>query len=313
MKLYYIIGCFSLLLFANSCENHKAAYEAELLRQQLLQDSLSVLEEEERLIKGDYAETMETLSTIEEALRDIAANNKEIDLLIQKKNLSPEGEEQQQLIIAQLDALQASNKSSYQEAERLHQKIKAYKVENQQIKKMIANLETKLLQKEAELDEMRTTIGEMRNSLNSLEKEVSITTTKLAYTYINLKLRTNDLEETNKELSSTIKELQKKNKFIAEDAVGHFVCASRKVLRENNIINLLSMKRLTPKYRAAVQEIGQPLSIMDETQIDCGNGDIIYLLPERVEGSYKIEGSKLKILDKKMFWTTSKAVVLVKK
>ena len=105
----------------------------------LLNDSLQIVEDEERLIKGEYAEAMETLSAIEDSLRSIAARNKAMDKLIRQKGLTSDAE-QQQLIMVQLEALQNANKASYQEANQLRSKANAYKVENQQIKNMIANL-----------------------------------------------------------------------------------------------------------------------------------------------------------------------------
>ena len=153
----------------------------------------------------------------------------------------------------------------------------------------------------------------MQEVLAQLETEVSMTESKLADTYADLKVQTDNLAISNKELEVTIKELTQKNDFIAEDAVGYIACGSRKILRQRRIITFLSMKRLTFDYQDKVKEVGTPISIFENDEMDCGEGDIIYLLPERDTSSYQLNGSKLKVLDKKMFWTTSKAVVLVKK
>jgi chromosome segregation ATPase len=312
MKIIYILFPFALLsLITISCDSHQAEYEEEVLRQKLLQDSVASLEEEERLIKGEYAETMETITAINEALLEIGKRNKEMAALMLRKDLE-EGD-MQASIIAQIDALKKANSNTYGQAKRLQNKAKAYKVENQQIKTMIESLEVKFAAKEKELDSLQVDISKLKTSLNELQQEVDSTDSELANTYAELKVQSAFLAEQNKKLETTIADLEEKNKFIEDDATAFIVCGNRRELRQNKIITLLSMKRLTPIYNSQVRELGTQFSIYDRDKIGCGEGDIIYLLPERDPNSYLIEGSNVKILDRKTFWNTSKSLVLIKK
>ncbi len=308
----YILFSFLLIGGMTSCENFQAQYEEEQKRQQLMNEMLVQLEEEERIMKGEYAETLELISEIEDSLQSIASRNKKMDELIRQKNLTDD-DEQQQRIIAQLNALQKANEQTSLAANQMRSKAKAYKVENLQIKNMIAGLEQKFIEKEAELGELQTTIGNLKSSLQNIENEISSTESSLADAYADLKVKTDNLEATNTKLQTTIDDLNAKNQFIEDDANAYVTCGTPKVLRENKIITLLSMKRLTKDYQKQVKELGSQVSIFDNNEVECGDGEIVYILPERDPNSYQIEGNKIIILDKKMFWTTSKALVVVKK
>jgi len=303
---------FCLLLSCLACENYKDQYEEEQKRRELLLESLANLEEEERIMKGEYAQTMETISEIDDLLQSIAKRNKTMDELVRKRQLTDDADQQQRIML-QLETLQKANQSSMKEANRLRSKARAYKVENQQIKKMVAKLEHKFEEKEAELTKLRTTIGNMQSSLAEMETQLTMTESELSEAYSDLKVKNSQLTVANKKLESTIEDLKAKNAFIEKDAKAYVVCGTRKELRQNKIIRLLNMKRLTKDYQEKVKEVGAEVSIYDNNEIDCKGDDIIYMLPDRDPNSYTLEGSKLTILDKKAFWTTSKTIVLIKK
>lgn len=311
MKIFNIIFPILLMGIIISCDNHKTAYEEEALRQKLLQDSVSRLEEEERLIQGEYGEAMETITAINEALSTISERNKEMAALMARKDVE-EGDIQAN-IIAQIDALKKANSNTYSEARRLQSKASAYKVENKTIKTMIASIEEKLVEKEKELDSLKVNINTLKGTLSGLQQEVDSTDSELANTYAELKIQSAFLETKNEELQATILDLKDKNQFIEDDAVAYVVCGTRKELRQNKILNLLSMKRLTPTYASQVRDLGTQFSIYDRSKIGCGEGELIYLLPERDPNSYILEGGSIKILDSKTFWNTSKSLVLIKK
>lgn len=312
MKLIFYIPLLAFSLLLLSCENYKAKMEEEQNRQKLLAEQLKGLEEEERLIKGEYADAMETLGQIDATLSEIAGRNKEMDKLFQQKELSKDASEQQ-VIMAKLQSLKQANIEADQKARRLQSKAKAFKVENEELKKMIAQMETKFVEVEAEVNKLHTTIGNMQAALTNLENEVSIKDSELASAYGDLKVKISKLEETNAELETTLADLQSKNEFIGDDAKAYIACGTKDVLRRNKIIKALSAKTLMPGYQAQVKTVGSEMDFANNDLIDCGDGTIEFLLPARDPASYKIDGAKVSVLNKKTFWATSKTVVLVKK
>lgn len=308
----YLAALTMVIALSSSCKSYQAELDEEQKKAQLLNEQLTTLEEEQKLINGEYADAMDALNEIDQTLNEMAARNKEMDALIQQKDLA-KGTNQEQVIMAKLQSLQSANKEADQKARRLRTKLKAYKVENSQLKKMVAQLETKFIEVETEVNKVQTTIANMQIALNKLEADVSATETELSAAYADLKVQTDKLETTNKELETTLKNLQQKNEFIGDDAKAYIACGSRKVLRQNKIIRLLSAKTLTPEYQTQVKKIGSEIDFYNNDQIDCGEGEILFLLPNRDPNSYKIEGGRVTVLDQKTFWSTAKTVVLVKK
>lgn len=312
MRLTIYISFFFIAVLTTSCENYQAKLEEAQREQQLLNEQLGTLEEEESLIKGEYADAMETLSEIDQTLGEMAQRNEEMDKLIQQKELA-KGTTKEQAIMVRLQSLKNANIEADKKARRLRTKVKAFKVENLQLKKMIAQLETRFIEVETEVNKVQTTIGNMQISLNKLEAEVSVTETKLTSAYADLKVQTAKLERTNTELNTTLSDLQSKNAFIEEDANAYIACGNKQILRRNKMLRLLSAKTLTAEYQSQVKSLGTKFDYFNNLEIDCGDGEILYLLPTRDPNSYKIENEIVKILDKKAFWATSKTVVLVKK
>lgn len=312
MRTTLYISLLLLVGITMSCEDYQAKLEEEKKQQQLLNEQLVTLEEEERLIKGEYADAMQTLNAIDQTLNEMASRNKEMDKLIQQKELA-KGTTQEQAIMVKLQSLKNANIDADKKARRLRTKAKAFKVENAQLKKMIAQLETRFTEIETEVNTVQTTIANMQVALNGLEADVSTTETKLADAYADLKIKTTKLERTNVELETTLADLQRKNSFIEDDASAYITCGTKPILRRNKIIRLLSAKTLTREYQTQVKSVGSKFDYFNNNEIDCGDGEIQFLLPVRDPNSYKIEGALVKILDTKTFWATAKTVVLVKK
>lgn len=312
MRLTLYIGFLFITILTVSCEDYQSKLAEAQKEQQLLDEQIGTLEQEERLIKGEYADAMETLSAIDQTLSEMAERNEEMDKLIQQKELA-KGTSKEQAIMVRLQSLKNANIEADKKARRLRTKVRAFKVENAQLKKMIAQLESRFTEVEAEVNTVQTAIGNMQLALTKLETEVSATETKLTSAYADLKVKTAKLERTNEELETTLSDLQSKNAFIQEDANAYIACGTKQILRRNKILRLLSAKTLTLEYQAQVKSVGSEFDYFNNLEIDCGSGEIQYVLPNRDPNSYSLEGATLKILDKKTFWATSKTVVLVKK
>lgn len=305
---FFLIG--AILLSFSSCEDYKSKFEEERQQQRLYADKISVLEEEERLIKGEYADAIETLNDIDQTLSEMAARNEEMNALLRQKDISrTEGE--QQAILAKLQALKQLNQQSDARVRELRNKAKSFKIENAQLKKTIERLDTRFETLTDSVNKVQTTIVNMQVALDQLEQEVASTETDLASAYANLKIQTGKLEKSNAELEVTLVELQDKADFIADDAQAYVVCGDKPSLRRNDILRLLSAKRLTPNYHQQIKELGTEFDYFNKLEIDCGDKNIQYILPSRDAGSFRIDGTRLAITNKDAFWATSKTVVLV--
>lgn len=314
MKQYLCLGLvLACALFSlTACEDYQGKLQEEKQAQQLLQQQIKVLEEEEKLINGEYADALETMTAVNETLNEIAANNRKMEKLVQERAAN-EGTSLEQSILLKIQAIQDANAEAAQEAKALRSKMRAYKVENKQLQKVIEQLEAKFTTIESDVYKAETTIVNMQLALNELETEVAATDTKLASAYAELKVNTDKLERTNNELEVTLEELKNKTMFIEEDAKAFIACGTKKVLRRNKIIRLLSAKTLTLEYQTEVRKVGSEFDYFNNTEIDCGEGEIQYILPNRPTETYEVTGGKVTIKDTKAFWATSKTVVLVKR
>lgn len=310
MKIFYISTLFALLLSVVSCDNHKKELEEQTIIQQALADSLATLEEEDRLIKGEYQEAMAILNAIDDSLNMIASRNQQMKSLLDEKTLLGDGAGQD--IIVKINALKAANSITMREAKGLQGKASSYQVENKQIQSMITKLEARLIEKQSQLDSMNVNITNMRSALTLLQGEVKNTDNELTNTYAELKVQTDFLEASNQQLEVAILDLKDKNQFIEDDAVAYVICGNRRELRQNNILKLLSNQALRPGYRDQIRQYGTQFSIFERDKVGCGEGDIITILPTRDSKSYMIEGSTIKIVDSKVFWANSKSLVLIK-
>jgi chromosome segregation ATPase len=305
----------SLLVFGLSftaCNNYKSEYEAILEENAAMKKQLNDAEEEGKLVRGEYSEAIETLNAIEDTLRAISDREKEIQKLTQSSEFSG-NISQRQAILKKLQALKDANDQSKNQAKQMQSRLNSYRIENEQLRKMIAQAETRVLTKEQELEEAQTVIDDLRDALGKMESQLLESQGDLATAYEDLKDKNESLEETNERLNNTINELQRKTVFIEEQAKGYVACGSKRILRRKGILSRVNMK-LTKEYQSAVKANSSSINYFESNEIECGtDGEIIAVLPERDESSYSIEGNQLKITDTEAFWKTDKIVVLVKK
>lgn len=313
MKLSYVVLLVGLLgVFVSSCTNYKEQYQALVEKNAADQKRLHQLEEEDKLVRGEYSLAIETLNSIEDTLRTIANNEKEIQRLTQQKEFSG-NLSQRQAIIAKLQALRDANEAAKEAAKSMQRRMRSYQIENQQLKKMIAQAETRILEKEEDLREARGIIDDMELALAKMEGQLSEKSGQLDDAYKDLQEKNERLTNTNDKLATTIEDLKNKNKFIDEQARAYVACGDKKVLRKAGILRKTSMKKLTKDYQRFVRENGDEIDYFNNDQIDCGgDGEIMYVLPARDESSYEVQGGMLIIKNSKTFWATDKTVVLVK-
>ena len=220
--------------------------------------------------------------------------------------------DQKQVILAKLQVLQSANDKSKDEARQLQSKLGAYRVENEQLRKMIAQAETRLLAKEQELSEVQKGIDDLRYVLSRLEAQLLESKGELSGAYETLKKKNEELSSTNEKLTSTLGDLKKKTVFIEEQARGYVSCGTKKVLRQKGILSKTNLK-LTKEYQTAVKANSYAVNYFESDLIECGTGGKIeVVLPERDPASYKVDGYKLTILNTESFWKTDKIVVIVK-
>lgn len=299
-------------IFVSSCNNYQEQYNALVEKNAADQKRLHELEEEDKLVRGEYSLAIETLNSIEDTLRTIANNEKEIQRLTQQKEFSG-NLSQRQSIIAKLQALRDANEAAKEAAKSMQRRMRSYQIENQQLKKMIAQAETRIIEKEEDLKEARHIIDDMELALAKMEGQLTEKSGQLDDAYKDLKERNETLTQTNDKLATTIADLKNKNEFIDEQARAYVACGDKKALRKANILRKTSMKKLTRDYQQFVRENGDEIDYFNNDQIDCGgDGEILYVLPARDESSYEVQGGVLIIKNSKSFWATDKTVVLVK-
>ena len=313
MKLSYVALLVIILgVFFSSCNNYQEQYNALVEKNAVDQKRLHELEEEDRLVRGEYSLAIETLNSIEDTLRTIAVNEKKIQELTQKKEFNGTLS-QRQAIMSQLQRLRDENEAAKDAAKSMQRRVRSYQIENQQLKKMIAQAETRIFEKEEDLKEARYIIDDMELALAKMEGQLTQKSGQLDDAYKDLKDRNETLTETNDKLAITIADLETKNDFIDEQAKAYVACGNKKVLRKAGILSKVSMKKLTKTYQQFVRQNGDEIDYFNNDQIDCGgDGEIIYVLPIRDESSYEVQGSVLLIKNSKAFWATDKTVVLVK-
>ncbi len=311
-KIFTALAIIALSFGMMACKNYKSEYEAILEENAAMKKQITDAEEEGKLVRGEYSEAIETLNAIEDTLRAIADREKEIQKLTQSGEFSG-NISQRQAILKKLQALKDANDQSKDQAKQLQSRLNSFRIENEQLRKMIAQAETRVLTKEQELEEAQTVIDDLRGALDKMESQLLESQGNLAQAYDDLKEKNQSLEETNDRLNKTISELQQKTVFIEEQAKGYVACGTKKVLRRKGILSRTSMK-LTKQYQSAVKANSSSINYYESDEVACGTeGEIIAVLPERSASSYTISGNQLKITDTEAFWKTDKIVVLVKK
>ncbi len=312
MKINYLILLVLTIVGLSACNNYKAEYDAMIAENASAQKRLNELEEEDRLIRGEYTSAIETLNSIDDTLRAISLREKEIQGLTQQKEFGGDLS-QRQKILGKIQALRDANEESKNEAKKMQSRIRSYQIENQQLKKMIAQAENRILKKEEELAEARGIIDDMEIALAQMEGQLTEKSGQLSVAFKDLKKKNEELSTTNNQLQETLEDLSVKNEFIDEQARAYIACGDKRALRKVGILSKSSLKKLTKNYQQAVREHGDLIDYFDNNQIDCGgDGEIIQVLPNRDPSSYEVQGGVLNIKDNKKFWATDKTVVLVK-
>lgn len=309
MKRIYAL-CFALSFGLFACNSA----ELEQLRAEkaALEGKVGKYELEDQLVRGEYAETIETLNEIEDSLRAIAVREKEIQKLASSTEFSG-NVSQRESIINKLQALKTANENANKQAKSLQAQVRSFRIENAELRKMIAQSESRVLAKERELDDAQGMIDGLRTALTKMESQLLEKSGELATTYEELKRERDRLMQTNERLEKTIAELQRKNQFIDEQAKAYVVCGTRRALRKKDILMDLGRK-LARNYHGHVRTHGSPVDFFDNDEINCGgDSEIIDVLPPRSEDSYEIRGNKVIVTDAKKFWATDKTAVLVLK
>jgi chromosome segregation ATPase len=312
MKLLSVIALVIFCFLLTSCNGYKADYDKMVAENAALTQKLNGLSEEDKLVRGEYSSAIETLNAIEDTLRGIAEREKEIQKLSQSKEFSG-NISQRQNILDKLDALKQANEKANSTAKAAQSQMKGLKIENEQLRKMIASAEGKIVEKEQQIQEQTAIITDMRTALNQMEGQLLQTTGELNTTYAELKAERDNLSASNAKLQSTIAELQGKNAFIDEQAQAFIMCGTKGQLRKANIIKDL-IYQLTTDYKKNAMSKGTKVSFFENSEFECGSvgGNIADVLPRRDPSCYQIQGSKLIIKNAKMFWAVDKVVVLVK-
>ena len=299
-------------ILITSCNSYEDEYNKLLEENSMAMKRLHALEEEDKLVRGEYSQAIEILNSIEDTLRVIEMNEKEIQALTQQKEFSG-NLSQKQAIIAKIRKLRDENEAAKDAAKSMQRRMRSYQIENQQLKKMIAQAENKIVEKEQDLAEAREIIEEMEFALAKMEGQLTERTGQLKDAYKDLEDRSTELQATNEKLETTITDLKTKSNFIDEQAKAYVACGDKKALRKANILSRTSAKKLTKEYQKNVRENGDEIDYYRNDQIDCGGDtNIERILPYRDESSYSIEGGILHIKNNKLFWATDKVVVLVK-
>lgn len=300
------------IVLITSCNSYEDEYNKLLEENSMAMKRLHALEEEDKLVRGEYSQAIEILNSIEDTLRMIETNEKEIQALTQQKEFSG-NLSQKQAIIAKIRKLRDENEAAKDAAKSMQRRMRSYQIENQQLKKMIAQAENKIVEKEQDLAEAREIIEEMEFALAKMEGQLTERTGQLKDAYKDLEERSTELQATNEKLETTITDLETKSNFIDEQAKAYVACGDKKALRKANILSRTSAKKLTKEYQKNVRENGDEIDYFRNDEIDCGGDtNIERILPYRDERSYSIEGGVLRILNNKLFWATDKVVVLVK-
>ena len=308
MKKYTFFLCLSYLLF--SCTG-QSEYEKLMNENATLREKYNNLSEEEKLVRKEYSSAVTTLSAIEDSLKSINLRDKELKKAAEQMENSGNLEQKQE-ILKKLQLLMDENRKSKNQAIQLQAKMRGFKVENEQLRRMIAQAETRLLAKEQELEKTQLIIDDLRITLNRMETQVLESRGELNVAYDNLKVKNEELTAINQRLSNTLSDLKGKTSFIEEQAKAYVSCGTKKVLRQKGILSKTNLK-LTKEYQVAVKANSSNVNYYNSDVIECGaDGEIDLILPIRDPASYEIQGYKLLIKNNELFWKTDKVVVIIK-
>jgi myosin heavy subunit len=308
-NLFKVSYLFIFAAVLCSCENYSSKIAEIKKENEKMSGQLSSIEDNEKIMRGEYAEAIEVLNAIDDTLKNISERDKEIKNLNKKMELSKD-KSQKEEILSRLESLETANKNARNQTKALQSMLQKYKGENESLRKMIDQAETRVKTIDEELSNKRTMIGEMQTTIKKTEKELSENQSELSIAYEDLKSKNDKLEIANKKLEKSIEDLKKKNDFIGKEAWAYVCCGSKKFLRQKDILSSTSIK-LTKGFQSPAQANGNRLNYFENKTISCSGKPITYVLPERDPASYQIDGNKVIIRNSENFWKTDKIVVLV--
>ena len=289
LRFSFVIAAIAGL---SACNNYKAELDATREQNARAQQELHTLEQEDKLVRGDYSNAIETLNAIEDTLRSIASREKTIIRLTQNQEFNG-SLSQRQNIMSSILALKNANDQAKENAKKMQYRIKAYQIKNTALKKLIAQAETRIIQKEAELEETKAIIGDMEKAIANIGAQISEKSGELEIAYNNLKDKHNNLSIVNQTLQDKLNELQNQTAFIKEQAKAYIACGTKRQLRKAGILTRLSNKKLVKNYQANVIAKGDLINYFENDRIDCGEEEISHILPVRPETTYEINGNAL--------------------
>jgi myosin heavy subunit len=306
LKISCLFVVFSVFC---SCDNYSSKIADLKKENEKMSGQLSSIEDNEKIMRGEYAEAIEVLNAIDDTLKNISERDKEIKNLNKKMELSKD-KSQKEEILSRLEALETANKNARNQTQALQGMLQKYKGENESLRKMIDQAETRVKTIDGELSSKRSMMGEMQSTIKKTEKELAENQSELSDAYEELKSKNEKLEIANKKLEKSIEDLKKKNDFIGKEAWAYVCCGTKKFLRQKDILSSTSIK-LTKGFQSPAQANGNRLNYFENKTISCSGKAITHVLPERDPSSYQIEGNKVIIRNSESFWKTDKIVVLV--
>ncbi|MEM6725035.1 MAG: hypothetical protein AAF598_13440 [Bacteroidota bacterium] len=291
-----------LLLFAllalYACTDTQALEQAQTRIAELEAENAG-LQEDKSLIRDEYNDAIDIMNQIDEELIGIDAREKQMENLI--GDLSG-NELQRELILARIEVLKEENGNAQKSAKDLQNRLNKYISDNKSLNKTIRLYEKKLEEKEAE-------IAAYEVKVNQIEAQLKYTEDELATQYAIVE-RTNDsLQTKNQELIRMLTEIQEKDVFIADCVKAYYMASDRKTLRQLGILRKGGM-RLTDEYQnLMVRDF--PVDMYHDMEYEF-EGNIVAILPERPENTYRISENALEITNPETFWKNRDMVVVLK-
>jgi len=308
-NLFKISCLFLIISVVYSCDSYGSKI-AELKKEnEEMSGQLNSIEDNEKILRGEYADAIEVLNAIDDTLKNISERDKEIKTLNRKMEMSKDNSQKEE-ILSRLESLETANKNARNQTKALQGMLQKYKGENESLRKMIDQAETRVKTIDEELSSKRSMMGEMQSTIKKTEKELAENQSELTIAYEDLKSKNDKLEITNKKLEKSIEDLKKKNDFINKEAWAYVCCGSKKFLRQKDILSSTSIK-LTKGFQSPAQANGSRFNYFENKTISCSGKAISYILPERDPASYQIDGSRVLIKNAENFWKTDKIVVLI--
>ncbi len=306
-----LVLLFTILIFCFSCNPYQSKMDELKAANDSLKLQLNVMEDDGEILRGDYADAINTLNSIDDSIATILDRDKQIKELDESLN-NEKSSSYKEEVLAKISELKKANEQSKTQVKQLEAALQKYKNENLSLKRMIDQAEERVTALEEEISGNLNLIGEMKATINRLEREFKSNQSELALAYNDMKEKNEKLSEVNDKLKVSIEDLKNKDEFINKETWAYICCGNKRFLRQKNILSDNSMK-LVKGFQTNAQQVGTRVNYFKREVLDCNSDEkIIALLPERDASSYKISGNKVLIENPALFWKTDKIVVLVK-